>query len=243
MVFQRRDSFAEHWDDSGQRRWAEGAGVHPVRGHGRITGKSEVTVGERVRRATHAVVVCTGSAPKIPELPGTGEVRAWTSREATSASTVPARLVVLGGGVVGVEMSQAWARLGAQVELITRGERPLPGIPEFAGEAVAAGLRADGVTIHTEAEVNSVSRVDGEVWVGLADGRSLVADELLLATGRRPATDDLRLEDFGLVAGDPLDVDDSGLVRAVLDGWLYAAGDVTGRAPLTHQGKYAARGW
>ncbi|WP_347814073.1 NAD(P)/FAD-dependent oxidoreductase [Actinomadura sp. 7K507] len=240
-VFQRRDSFAAHWDDGEQERWVRETGIHPVRGHGSITGKGVVTVGDRVLGAEHAVVVCTGSVARLPELPGLADARVWTSREAASASTVPGRLAVLGGGVVGVEMAQAWARLGSRVELIIRGDRPLPAFPEFAGDAVAAGLRADGVTVHQGADATEVSRVDGEVRVGLADGRRVVADELLVATGRRPATDELGMETFGLRPGDRLDVDDSGLVHAVPGGWLYAAGDVTGRAPLTHQGKYAAR--
>lgn len=240
-VFQRRDSFAAHWDDSGQERWARGAGVEPVRGRGRITGEREVTAGDRVLRAEQAVVVCTGSVPKMPDLPGLAGTGAWTSRDATSASKVPSALAVLGGGVVGVEMAQAWARLGARVELIMPGPRPLPGYPEFVGDAVAEGLRADGVLIHAGSGASNVSRVDGTVWVELSGGRTVSADELLVATGRRPATEDLGLDSFGLKPGDPLEVDDSGLATAVPGGWLYAAGDVTGRAPLTHQGKYAAR--
>lgn len=240
-VFARRDAFAAHWDDTGQQQWAESAGVHTVRGRGTITGEREVTVGERVLRAEQAVVVCTGSIARSPNVPGIDEARPWTTREATSASVVPSRLAVLGGGVAGTEMAQAWARLGARVDMIVRDERPLPSFPEFAGHAVAHGLRADGVTMHRQVDTTRVSRSNGAVHIELSDGHTIDADELLVATGRRPATDDLGLATFGMQAGAPLDVDDSGLVQAVPGGWLYAAGDVTGRAPLTHQGKYAAR--
>ncbi|WP_262403312.1 FAD-dependent oxidoreductase [Actinomadura sp. CNU-125] len=143
-VFRRRDSFAADWDDGGQERWVRETGIQPVRGHGRLTGEREVTVGDRVLRAGHAVVVCTGSVARLPDLPGLPDARVWTSREATSASTVPGRLAVLGGGVVGVEMAQAWARLGSRVELIIRGDRPLPAFPGFAGDASPTGWRPTG---------------------------------------------------------------------------------------------------
>ncbi|RZQ64872.1 dihydrolipoyl dehydrogenase family protein [Amycolatopsis suaedae] len=241
-VFARRDAFTSHWDDAGQVRWAEGAGIVPVRGRGRLSGEREVTLDDgRVLRARHAVVVCTGSVPKQPPIPGLSEVNAWGSREATAASEVPARLAVIGGGVVGVEMAQAWARLGSQVDLILSGDRPLPRMPEFAGDLVAEGLRADGVRVHANASAERVSERDGVVHVQLPDGIEVVADQLLVATGRRPATDDLGLASVGLSDGDALEVDDTGLVSGVDGGWLYAAGDVNGRAMLTHQGKYQAR--
>ncbi|GHF88822.1 dihydrolipoamide dehydrogenase [Amycolatopsis bartoniae] len=241
-VFERRDSFTHGGDDASQVEWARGAGIDVVRGHARITGEREVTVdADRVLRARHAVVVCTGSVPKTPDIPGLDEVPVWGSREATTASEVPARLAVLGGGVVGVEMAQAWARLGARVDLVVSGPRPLPRYPEFAGDLVVAGLRADGVRVHLDSGLVRASEVDGAARLELTDGQTLTADKLLVATGRRPATDELGLESVGLKAGSTLAVDDTGLVSEVDGGWLYAAGDVTGRAPLTHQGKYAAR--
>ncbi|NIH79209.1 dihydrolipoyl dehydrogenase family protein [Amycolatopsis viridis] len=241
-VFQRRDYFTGRGDDSGQVEWARGAGIEPIRGRGRLTGEREVTVdGTRVLRARHAVVICTGSVPKTPPIPGLDEVPTWGSREATAGSTVPGRLAVVGGGVVGVEMAQAWARLGARVDLIVTGPRPLPRYPDFAGDAVAEGLRADGVRLHTGSGLSRASSVDGAAQLELTGGETLTADQVLVATGRRPATDDLGLEVVGLAPGKPLTVDDSGMVSEVDGEWLYAAGDVTGRALLTHQGKYAAR--
>lgn len=238
-VLARRDAFASDWDDSGQVRWAVDAGLEVVRGRGRLVGERRVDVDGRVLTASRAVVVCTGSVPRTPRLPGLADVPAWTSREATSAREVPSSLVVLGGGVVGVEMAQAWARLGSAVTLVASGERPLPRFEEFAGELVADGLRADGVTVRTGVRATGASVVAGAATLALSDGSSVSGAHLLLATGRQPATSDLGVERFGFAAGEPLPVDDTGRVTGV--DWLYAAGDVTGRAPLTHQGKYAAR--
>nr|WP_184893551.1 NAD(P)/FAD-dependent oxidoreductase [Amycolatopsis umgeniensis] len=241
-VFARRDWFTGKGDDTGQVKWAEGAGIAPIRGHGRITGEREVTVdGGDVLTARHAVIVATGSVPRTPSIPGLDTISPWGSREATSAEAVPRRLGVLGGGVVGVEMAQAFATLGAEVHLIISGPRPLPRLPDFAGDAVTAGLREAGVTVHTGSGLDSVSAVDGGKELALKGGERLVVDELLVATGRGPATGGLGVETLGLEAGAPLTTDDNGRVSAVDGDWLFAVGDVTGRAPLTHQGKYAAR--
>jgi pyruvate/2-oxoglutarate dehydrogenase complex dihydrolipoamide dehydrogenase (E3) component len=245
-VLKRRNEFTSHWDDSGQVEWTRSAGITLVRGRGRITGERQVTVtgadgAHRVLAARHAVVVCTGSVPKFPPLPGLDEVSVWTSREATSAEEVPRSLAVLGGGVVGVEMAQAWARLGSQVTLIVSRDRPLPKFEDFVGELVAEGLREDGVTIHLGAKAERVADADGAVELTLAGGDRITAEHLLVATGRRPATADIGVDAFGVEPGRPLSIDDSGLVSGVDGRWLYAAGDVTGRALLTHQGKYEAR--
>ncbi|WP_199730614.1 dihydrolipoyl dehydrogenase family protein [Amycolatopsis panacis] len=241
-VLARRDWFTGKGDDTGQVEWARGAGIEPIRGHGRVTGEREVTVGDdQVLIARHAVIVCTGSVPRLPPIPGLDAIRPWGSREATSASEVPARLGVLGGGVVGVEMAQAWARLGARVDLVITGPRPLPKLPDFAGDLLLDGLREAGVRVHASSGLREVSVVDGGTALTLVDGTELVVDELLVATGRAPATGEVGLDVLGLPASGPLAVDESGRVSAVDGGWLYAAGDVTGRALLTHQGKYGAR--
>ncbi|MFD1147222.1 dihydrolipoyl dehydrogenase family protein [Saccharothrix hoggarensis] len=238
-VLKRRDAFTSDWDDSGQVEWAEGAGLTVVRGRGRLAGERRVGVDGRVLTATRAVVVCTGSVPRVPELPGLADVPYWTSREATSAHEPPTSLVVLGGGVVGVEMAQAWARLGSSVTLVVSGERPLPKFEAFAGDLVAEGLREDGVRVVTGVKATGVSTSDGEVSLRLSDGTAVSGAHLLVATGRQPATADLGVEPYGFEPGKALEVDDTGRVSGV--DWLYAAGDVTGRALLTHQGKYAAR--
>lgn len=198
--------------------------------------------GERVLTARHAVAVCTGSRAVLPAgVPGLAAARPWTSREATSAKAAPDRLLVVGGGVVGVEMATAWQALGSRVTLLVRGGGLLPRLEPFAGELVAAGLRAAGVTVRLGAQVAAVERDGAVVTVRLDDGTELAAEELLYATGRAPRTEGLGLGTVGLRDGDWLAVDDHCAVRGVEGDWLYAAGDVNHRALLTHQGKYQSR--
>ncbi|MPZ67619.1 MAG: pyridine nucleotide-disulfide oxidoreductase [Pseudonocardiaceae bacterium] len=244
-VLANRDAFASNWDDGPQLAWAQGAGLTVIRGRARLAGERTIDVegADSTRRlwARKAVVLCTGSVPVIPPVEGLSEVELWTSRQATSAEEAPVRLAVLGGGVVAAELAQAFARLGSQVTVIEQADRLLPGMEPIAGELVAAGLRDDGVDVRLGTRVRRASRQDGIVRVDVAGGHVVEADELLVATGRRPATGDLGLETIGLEPGEPLAVSDDGAVTGVGGEWLYAAGDVTGRAPLTHQGKYAAR--
>jgi pyruvate/2-oxoglutarate dehydrogenase complex dihydrolipoamide dehydrogenase (E3) component len=237
-VLKRRDAIAHGWDDASQVDWADGAGIAVLRGRARLDGERMVRVGDEIVRARHAVVVATGSRPVRPPVPGLDSVRTWTSRDATSAHAVPRRLGVLGGGVVGCELAQAWRRLGSEVVLLVRGPRLLPSAEPVASEKVVAALRRDGVDVRLGTGLDSVA-ADGDAIALHVGSEILVVDELLLATGRRPNVDDLGLETVGLDG--PLTVDDTGLVQGVDGEWLYAAGDVTGRAPLTHQGKYDAR--
>ena len=262
-VLRRRDGFTSHWDDAGQVSWLDDAGISLVRGHAEITGDREVTVhragadaaggaeddSARVLRARHAVVVATGSAALLPDIPGLAEAGAWTHREATAAETVPGRLAVIGGGVVATELATAFAALGSRVTVLARSGL-LGGQEPFAGELVGAGLRDLGVDVRTGVSPTAIDRdASGTVRIALgdsADAEVVEADEVLVATGRVPRTGDLGLERFGLEPGAWLDTDDTlrvlGSDGAPLPGeWLYAAGDVTHRALLTHQGKYQAR--
>lgn len=245
-VLARRDSFTSGWDDAGQQEWAEGAGITVIRGYARLTGVRTLRMEDGTElTARHAVVLATGSVPKEPPIDGLADTPHWGTREATSTKTVPARLAVLGGGVAGCELAQAFARLGSEVTMINRGESVLASMEPEAGQLVREGLEADGVRLRLGCSPTKVTR-DGDgdgagVRLSLDDGTEVVADELLVATGRRPATDDLGLDTVGLSPGQALAIDDSGLVSSVDGQWLYACGDVTGRAPLTHQGKYDAR--
>ncbi|MEV7845253.1 NAD(P)/FAD-dependent oxidoreductase [Streptomyces cyaneofuscatus] len=245
-VLAHRDDKTSNWKDDGQVDWLEGVGADIYRGTGRLTGPREVTVTapdgtEHRLTARHAVAVCTGTRAVVPDLPGIAEARPWTSREATSAKEVPGRLVVVGGGVVGVEMATVWQALGAEVTLLIRGEGLLPKMEPFAGELVAEALEEAGATIRTGVSVTAVERPapDGPVTVVLDNGGRIEADEILFATGRAPRTDDLGLETIGLKPGSWLTVDDSCRVEGT--DWLYGVGDVNHRALLTHQGKYQAR--
>ncbi|WP_261164979.1 NAD(P)/FAD-dependent oxidoreductase [Microbacterium sp. Marseille-Q6965] len=240
-ILARRDAFAAHWHDDGQVEWLRSAGIELIRGHGRIAGERVVRVtgegGETELRARHAVVVATGSDARIPDTPGLHEARPWTSRHVTSVRQPPARLAVIGGGVVAVEAATFLHDLGSAVTVLSRGPL-LRGMEPFAGEAVRDALRARGVEVREGASVASVERAT-EVRIALEGGGVVRADEVLVATGRAPRTEDLGLESIGLAQGAPIDVDDT--LRSTRVPWLYAAGDANGRALLTHQGKYQAR--
>ena len=237
-VLRRRDEVVHEWNDAGQVEWLGQAGIDLVRGHGVITGEREVTVGGRVLRARHAVAVCTGSASLLPDVPGIAEAELWTSREATGVRDVPASLVVIGGGVVACEMATAFASFGTTVTMLVRSSL-LKGMEPFAGDRVAAALRARGVDVRTGVDLERVDRDGGEVAVALRDGSTVLAAEGLVATGRVPRTTDLGLDAIGLEPGEWLRVDDT--LRVEGHDWLYAVGDVNGRVLLTHQGKYQAR--
>ncbi len=242
-VLAHRDDYASHWKDDGQAGWLDSIGVDLFRGVGRLAGTRRVTVTApdgtvRELAARHAVAVCTGSRAVVPDLPGAADAKPWTSREATSADHVPERLIVVGGGVVGVEMATAWQALGSHVTLLVRGA-VLPRMEPFAGELVADALREAGAEVRTDTSVTAVHRQNGTVTVELDGGDRIGADEILFATGRAPRTDDLGLDTVGLEPGAWLSVDES--CRVTGSDWLYAVGDVNRRALLTHQGKYQAR--
>ncbi|MDM8083666.1 NAD(P)/FAD-dependent oxidoreductase [Cellulomonas cellasea] len=251
-VLARRDKFTTDWDDAGQVRWLEKSGIALVRGRVRFTGPRELVlvpdpaspeaepVGT-VLRARRAVVVATGSEPVIPPVPGLIESEPWTSREATSAESVPGSLAIIGGGVVACELAVAYTDLGSAVTVLVRGDRLLDRMEPFAAQEVEESLVELGVDVRFGVEATRAAREDGRTTVELSTGGTLVADQVLVATGRRPRTSELGLEALGLEPGAALTVDDAMEVVGVDGGWLFAAGDVTGRTATTHQGKYDAR--
>ncbi|CCQ17663.1 putative dihydrolipoyl dehydrogenase [Rhodococcus sp. AW25M09] len=253
-VLARRESYTHGLDDSSQITWAESAGIAVIRGHGRITGVKTVEVDGRTLTARHAVVLATGTTASVPNTPGLRDAQPWISRDATNIHETPGHIAIIGGGVVASEAATWLLSLGAKVTMIVRGSSLLAGSEPFAGELVADALQQRGATIMLDASVESVSRENpaatgiGRIHGGpvtlVVDGSEvhggeITADEVLVAAGRTPASADLGLSSLGLEDGHSIDVDDHLSVPG--HDWLYAVGDVNGRAPLTHMGKYQGR--
>jgi pyruvate/2-oxoglutarate dehydrogenase complex dihydrolipoamide dehydrogenase (E3) component len=238
-VLERRDEVVHDLDDSSQLPWLDDRGIALFRDRAKLEGERRVRVGDDLLEARRAVVLATGSTAAIPPIDGLREASPWTNREVTTTEQVPERLLVLGGGVVGVEMAQAFATLGSRVSLVESEPRLIPTYEQFASDQVEESLRSVGVEIRTGARVVAVAREDGTVTMETDHGQTATGDEILVAIGRRPRTDDLGLETVGLEPGKYVEVDDR--LRAGGTDWLYAVGDVNGRALLTHAGKYQGR--
>ncbi|WP_159619684.1 dihydrolipoyl dehydrogenase family protein [Arthrobacter zhaoguopingii] len=244
QVFARRDAMAANWDDAGQVKWVAQQGITLVRGLGRISGEREVEVTAQdgtvtTIQARQAVVIATGSVPVVPAIEGLDETPFWGTRELVSAEDVPQSITVIGAGVAGTELAQAFSRLGAKVTIIAR-SGILRGFPAPAADLVKNALEKEGIRVLTDTGIRTVAK-NGEnsVAVTLDSGDTIESDKLLVATGRRPALDGLGLEDLGL-SPKGLPSDDTGRVRSAGD-WLYVLGDAADKVMLTHQGKYEAR--
>jgi len=234
-VFAWRNFQVSDYSDAGQVTWLADNGIDLLRGSGRLAGPGAVEV-DGVRHTADHVVLANGASPVVPPVPGLRELEGlWTSREATSMTQVPRRLLIMGGGPVGVEIAQVVRRLGGEVVLVDRSAHVLGREPAPLGEALGDVLRGEGIELVLSAGV-ARERRDGDDYVlELDDGRELRGDRLLVATGRRPRVHDLGLETVGVEADDKgVPVDER---LRVADG-LWAIGDVTGLWPLTHVGKY-----
>ena len=241
-VLDRRDEVIHDRDDSGQLPWLEERDIDLFRGEARFTAERQVQVGDDLLNAERAIVVATGSKANMPPIDGLDTVRAWNNRDATTAKHVPASMIVLGGGPVGSELSQAWASLGCDITLVEGGEHLLSREEPFAGEEVAESLRENfGVDVRTGSKVEAVAPGEGGgVVATLAGGERVEAAEILIAVGRVPHTAELGLDTAGVEPNEHgyLDTDDH--LRVGGRDWLYAIGDVNGRALFTHMGKYQA---
>ena len=238
-VLDRRDEIIHDLDDSAQLPWLEDRGIALYRGWGRLDGEKRVVVGEETLEARRAVILAGGTTPLMPPIDGLADVQPWTNREATTAKRVPDSLIVMGGGVVGAELSQAYVSLGARVTLIEGEQRLLPREEEFACAEVTEALEEQGVDIRTSRNAGSVGRDGDAISVTLDDGATVSADQLLVAVGRQPQAQGLGLESVGLQADGYVEVDDHARVPG--SDWLYVIGDLNGRAPFTHMAKYQAR--
>lgn len=232
-----RDEATDDWDDTVAVERFVGKGGTFVRGRGRLVAADTVDVEGRRYRATRAVVVATGSTPTIPPITGLAETPYWTNREAIEAAELPTSMIVLGGGAIGAELAQVYARFGVDVTVIEAAERLLSNEEPDVGDILADVFRRDGITVVTGTEATKVSH-DGEFDVTLSDGTSHRAERLLVATGRHV--------DLEAIGAEVLGVDDSARALPtdhrlrVTDG-VWAVGDVTGRGPFTHIAAYQAK--
>ena len=245
-VFAKRDAIVDHLNDDGVTAALQHDGFAVIHAHGRLSGEREVTVTHRDGReepisARHAVVLATGTRPAIPDVPGLADARPWTNRDLATMTRLPPRALIVGGGVVGVEFATILAGLGSTVTLLVRGHTLLRNSEAVAGEMVAEALRRNGVDIRFGAQLSSVTRSepDGAV-TATVDDEDIEVDEIVVAAGRVVNTDALGLDAVGLPVGDFVAVDDH-LHAVGIDGtWLYAMGDTTGRALLSHLSQYHA---
>ncbi len=240
-ILARRDEVIHDRDDSGHLPWLEERGIDLHRGEARFLGERRVAVGDDLLVAEKAVVVATGSGAAMPPIDGLDTVTPWNNRDATTAERVPASMVVLGGGPVGSELSQAWSSLGTKVTLVEGNGHLLGRDEPFAGEEVGVALRERfGVDVRTGSLAAKIEPGGPGVVVELKDGDRVEAEQLLVAIGRTPHTRELELERIGVAPDEHgfLATDDH--LRVGGSEWLYAIGDVNGRALFTHVGKYQA---
>jgi dihydrolipoamide dehydrogenase len=231
-----RDYMVSKYHDTTAARWLTEHGIDLMRGTGRLAGTGVVEV-DGVRHTAEHVVIACGADPIIPPVPGLRELEGvWTNREVTGMKAVPRRLLVLGGGPVGVEMAQAVRRLGGEVVLVEGAAHLLDREPAPLGEALGEVLRRDGIEIVLGTHATGARRDGSDYLMELDGGREVRGERLLLATGRRPRVEGIGLESVGIepdTHGIPVDAHMRAGER------LWAIGDVTGIWPLTHVGKYA----
>lgn len=234
-----RDFQVSNYDDAGEVSWLEKQGIDLLRGTGRIAGPGTVEVDGNRHTANH-IVIATGSDPVIPPIPGLREADGvWTNREGTGVKELPERLVILGGGPVGVEMAQAFSRMGVSVALVEGMDRVLPHEPRALGEALGETLEADGVELCFGQHASAVRQEDGEYVLSFPERPDLRGEKLMVATGRRPRTKGLGLESVGIQLGEQGDIEAD--ARLSIGENVWAIGDVTGVWPLTYVGKYQGR--
>jgi pyruvate/2-oxoglutarate dehydrogenase complex dihydrolipoamide dehydrogenase (E3) component len=230
-----RDFMVSNYSDAGQVRWLADHDIDLLRGTGRLAGAGAVEV-DGVRHTAEHVVVATGADPIVPPIPGLPDLEGvWTNREVTGMKAIPRRLLVLGGGPVGVEMAQAVHRLGGEVAVVEGADHVLPREPSPLGEGLGEALRRDGIELALGMHATAARRDGDDYVLEFDDGRELRGDRILVATGRRPRVTGIGLETVGIEA-DPKGIPVDAHLRAGEN--LWAIGDITGIWPLTHVGKY-----
>lgn len=232
-----RDFMIRKLDDTKQLEEYRAEGVDVYKGEARIDGPGRVQVDGR-SLSTDRIIVATGSDPAIPPIDGLEEAGFWTNRQATTLSELPDSVIVVGGGPVGVELGQFFARFGTTVTLIHADEQLMSREEPAVGTLVMEALEADGIDVRVSAHAESVSRADGAYRMRLSDGEEVSGSELLIATGRRARVEGIGLETVGIEPGKRgIEIDE----RCRAGEGVWAVGDVTGVMPFTHVGMYQGR--
>jgi dihydrolipoamide dehydrogenase len=243
----RRDEVTRHLDDAPTAAEMAEAGVTVIRGRGRVARPGVVEV-DGAEYGYTDLVVATGSEPITPDVEGIGDVPTWTSDEALTRPDLPRRLIVLGGGPVGCELSQIYAAFGSQVTLVEAADRLLASEAPFIGDLLADVLRRMGADLRLGVGATRAERTESGLRLHLADGGHIDADRILIAAGRRPRVADLGLDRLGVQADPKRGIAVDVTCKAVVDSdtgtdgtTVWAAGDVTGLAPYTHAANYQSR--
>jgi pyruvate/2-oxoglutarate dehydrogenase complex dihydrolipoamide dehydrogenase (E3) component len=232
-----RQEATDDWDDQAAVDRFTGKGGRFVRGYGRLVGPNLVRVGEDTYEASRGVVIGVGTVPVIPPIDGLAGTPYWTNREAVEADALPTSLLVLGGGAVGLELAQVFARFGVRVSVAEVLDRLVAEEEPESSALVAEALAEDGVDVHTSVTIEEIGHAHGDFQVGLADGTTLRAERLLVSAGRRAELAELGLDAVGLDPGTQfIKVDE----RMRAGDRLWAVGDVTGHGGFTHVAMYQA---
>jgi len=232
-----RADATDNWDDRVAVERFEAKGGRLVRGAGRLAGPGKVAVGDQIIEAGRAIVLAAGTTPSIPPVAGLADAPYWTNRHAIEASELPGSLIVLGGGAIGIELSQVFTRFGVDVAVVEALDRLLPLEEPEAGALIAGVLAGEGVAVHTGARATGVTHGGGQFTLTLADARPLRAERLLVATGRRADLAALGVASIGIDAAQRwVPVDER--LRAAPGVW--AVGDLTGVGAFTHVAMYQA---
>lgn len=244
VVRRIRDDATDDWHDDRFAERLTSYGARLVRGRGRIVGERRVRVGDVVYTARRGVVLNTGTRAAVPPIPGLEATPFWTNRDVVKIDDLPASMVVIGGGPIGAELAQVFARFGVAVCLADQAPTLLPAEEPEAGRILGDALAADGVRLALGESIDGVDYAEGRFTVRTAS-QTLEADRLLVAAGRFLQLPDLGLEELGLAVDAPLDVDERMRVRGVADDsgapWLWAIGDITGKGAFTHISNYQGR--
>jgi pyruvate/2-oxoglutarate dehydrogenase complex dihydrolipoamide dehydrogenase (E3) component len=233
-----REQATDSWDDRVAVARFEGKGGRFIRGSARLEGRGRVAVDGTVIEANRGVVISTGATPVIPPIPGIDAVGAWTNRQMIEAETLPASLIVVGGGSIGLELAQAWARFGVHVTVIEPMERPLAMEEPEAGEEIGKVFAAEGIDVRCSSAVTAVSADGGGITAQLQGGSSVSAERMLVATGRRANIAGIGLETIGIdPSAKSIPIDE----HCRVDAGVWSVGDCTGKGAFTHVAVYQAR--